>query len=33
MGEYFQAVIETREGSLADKVIIDKQAGSMRSVY
>jgi hypothetical protein len=32
-GNAFEAEIQTKEGSLVDKVVIDKMTGWMRSVY
>jgi hypothetical protein len=32
-GPYFEAEILTKEGSLADKIAIDKNTGWMRSIY
>ena len=32
-GTYFEAEILTKEGSLADKVAVDKSTGWMRSIY
>jgi hypothetical protein len=32
-GKYFEAEIVTKEGSLVDKLMVDKQTGWMKSVY
>lgn len=32
-GDFFECEIQTKDGSLVDKVAIDKERGSMRSIY
>jgi hypothetical protein len=32
-GDYFEAEITTKDGSLVDKLLVDKDTGRMRSVY
>jgi hypothetical protein len=32
-GNYFEAEIVTKEGSLVDKILVDRYTGWMRSIY